>query len=454
MAKSDTTVAGVRVSADGRWWWNGREWVAALSADGVWRWDGRSWLPTTDLDQEDAARLADHLDLLAEEAFARAGRILAGHPREWSSGPEAARLVAAAHADLARLEETERRLGGAGGGGDRGLAMVLGRLSGAHDERDGLLREREAILARLSPDLSEIGRGAPEPSVKEADEILSTARLLHEKAIAISSAAAALAAARNAVRERVAAAEAHLRDEEQAREAALAQARADVEEARATHRRAAAEGRERVRRLRMPGPGERLDEFGGLALHAGVIGTESWSAPTRGATAELGAAGELAARHPDVVADLLLAEVPCAEAFVEAELAGSPEQFILLRTCLNAWLTACEPGCEDAARRFATRIAEAGAAAPPGGARAFGSALQELRQWETDHSGEEQAEERLRAVDSDPVLLDRVEQAHRRLRDIPAEGPEVDAAQADLTKLVERLLGPPPAPAPSASHPG
>ena len=34
-------------SPDGRWWWDGRAWVAATSADGKWRWNGADWAPTS-----------------------------------------------------------------------------------------------------------------------------------------------------------------------------------------------------------------------------------------------------------------------------------------------------------------------------------------------------------------------------------------------------------------------
>ena len=34
-----------QLSADGKWWWNGTQWVAAVSEDGKWRWDGTAWQP-------------------------------------------------------------------------------------------------------------------------------------------------------------------------------------------------------------------------------------------------------------------------------------------------------------------------------------------------------------------------------------------------------------------------
>ncbi len=38
-----------RLSIDGRWWWDGTQWVVAfLSPDGQWHWDGRQWLSVRD----------------------------------------------------------------------------------------------------------------------------------------------------------------------------------------------------------------------------------------------------------------------------------------------------------------------------------------------------------------------------------------------------------------------
>ncbi|HVH62537.1 MAG TPA: hypothetical protein VNA65_02945 [Candidatus Dormibacteraeota bacterium] len=32
-------------SADGMWWWDGREWKSAISPDRLWRWNGQTWVP-------------------------------------------------------------------------------------------------------------------------------------------------------------------------------------------------------------------------------------------------------------------------------------------------------------------------------------------------------------------------------------------------------------------------
>jgi len=34
-----------RFSADGFWWWDGKEWKPAISQDRLWRWNGSNWIP-------------------------------------------------------------------------------------------------------------------------------------------------------------------------------------------------------------------------------------------------------------------------------------------------------------------------------------------------------------------------------------------------------------------------
>jgi hypothetical protein len=40
-------VAELRLSEDGMYYWDGRQWVTTLSSDGRWRWNGTSWVPAT-----------------------------------------------------------------------------------------------------------------------------------------------------------------------------------------------------------------------------------------------------------------------------------------------------------------------------------------------------------------------------------------------------------------------
>ncbi len=36
-----------RLSPDGKWWWDGSQWVPAISPDGRYHWDGRNWQALT-----------------------------------------------------------------------------------------------------------------------------------------------------------------------------------------------------------------------------------------------------------------------------------------------------------------------------------------------------------------------------------------------------------------------
>src|SRR5205807_4644777 len=39
------TVAELRLSEDGMYYWDGRQWVTTLSPDGRFRWNGSAWVP-------------------------------------------------------------------------------------------------------------------------------------------------------------------------------------------------------------------------------------------------------------------------------------------------------------------------------------------------------------------------------------------------------------------------
>jgi len=40
-------MAELRLSDDGLYYWDGRQWISTLSPDGRWRWNGSAWVPTT-----------------------------------------------------------------------------------------------------------------------------------------------------------------------------------------------------------------------------------------------------------------------------------------------------------------------------------------------------------------------------------------------------------------------
>src|SRR2546427_819104 len=40
-------MAELRLSDDGLYYWDGRQWISTLSPDGHWRWNGSAWVPMT-----------------------------------------------------------------------------------------------------------------------------------------------------------------------------------------------------------------------------------------------------------------------------------------------------------------------------------------------------------------------------------------------------------------------
>src|SRR5919202_1662421 len=133
--------AGRLLPRNGSWWWNG------------WRWDGSRWRATSDLDGKRPDELAATLAVLAEDSYARAGVILAERTQEWDAEGELRELAGRVHAAGRRLGEID---------------------SGLQEQRAVLGGEYRALAVRL-------GRTAPQPSVKEADDELVAARLLGER---------------------------------------------------------------------------------------------------------------------------------------------------------------------------------------------------------------------------------------------------------------------------------
>jgi hypothetical protein len=42
-------VSDLKLSDDGLYYWDGRQWVSTLSPDGRWRWNGSAWVPVSDM---------------------------------------------------------------------------------------------------------------------------------------------------------------------------------------------------------------------------------------------------------------------------------------------------------------------------------------------------------------------------------------------------------------------
>src|SRR5205807_10576977 len=100
-----------RLSADGRWWWNGRGWVRAESEDGLWRWDGSEWRPTSDLPGRAPAELVSSLSQLADAAYAQAGAALATRAFEWRPTGDLSDMVRRAQETHRHLLEVQEQLG-------------------------------------------------------------------------------------------------------------------------------------------------------------------------------------------------------------------------------------------------------------------------------------------------------------------------------------------------------
>ena len=169
--------AGRLLSRDGSWWWNGRRWVPAVTEDGLWRWDGSRWRATSDLDGKRPDELAATLALLAEDSYARAGVILAERTQEWDAEGELRELAGRVHAAGRRLREIDSGLREP----DAGRGGLLGRRTPHPGDRHHLQEQRAVLGGEYRALAVRLGRTAPEPSVKEADDELVTARLLSER---------------------------------------------------------------------------------------------------------------------------------------------------------------------------------------------------------------------------------------------------------------------------------
>ena len=88
---------------------------------------------------------------------------------------------------LRRAEETLSADGSARGG-------LLGRRAVPFSDRRQLEEERDALRSEYRALTSRLGREAPQPSVKEADDVLGAARNLDERAALLTTGLATLAA--------------------------------------------------------------------------------------------------------------------------------------------------------------------------------------------------------------------------------------------------------------------
>jgi hypothetical protein len=429
------------LSGDGSWWWNGRRWVPAVTEDGLWKWDGTRWRGTVDLEGKRPEDLATTLSLLAEDRYAEAGVTLARRPAEWQ--PEGALR------DLVeRAGESESRLGRVAEGlnvadGNRGLRR---RLTATAEDRRQLEEERDSIGAEHRALMVRLGRSAPQPSIKEADDMLSAARLLDERAALMTAGLAEVDEAERMRADAAAAAQRELAAAEDARLRALQEARRAVEAAESAHAWAVAEARARMRTVLTPGPGELKAGLGPLRLHANLLETPTGRVPAAGASAYVDTAQALWAEHRDSLADLVLLEAPEAETFLDALTEGSSALFLLVSGRTGTALWPCPTGQEKAAQRFATVVCdharEAGRTKADRDDKAR-RAENELDHIMRDRSTIEAAEAELARVEADPGLLGAIDDARERLNRARADTPELIEARRKVLELARRMVAPP-----------
>jgi hypothetical protein len=436
-----------QLSADGRWWWNGQEWVAAESADGLWHWDGTEWWTSVPLDEPDTGELARSLARLADERFSLAGAILARRRREWRPAEELEALVDQAHAELLRLDSVEAQLARLEHRLSRDrVSQVAAFLLRAPMERALLNAERERLQRRLHEELIEIGARATRPSVKEADDIAAGARLLSERAAALADADAAMTRARQAKVERVAAAEAELASAEEQHEAALRAADEEVGRAAAIQSEAVEAARHELGRERIRDAGQRLASFDSVELYERSIRTPDGIGPVEGAWAAVGTAAALWTAHQPVLASLLSINASGAEAFHEAESGGGDGLFLLVATDLAKTVVPCPQGQEDSAVAFARTVektaAELRAARPEREAR-LAALTAELSARRQDRSAVQQAEARKTRIETDKRLLSAIRAAREKVEAMRADDAEIRRAQARVDTLVAIVATPP-----------
>jgi hypothetical protein len=429
------------LSGDGSWWWNGRRWVPATTEDGLWKWDGTRWKGTVDLEGKRPEDLATTLAILAEDRYGEAGEILARRAHEW--GPEGGLrdLVERAREAASRLGRVAEGLHVPDGG--RGLRR---RLSATGDDRRQLEEERDSVGAEQRALMVRLGRSAPQPSIKEADDLLAAARLLDERGALMTAGLAEVDEAERMRADAAAAAQRELAAAEDTRLRALQESRRAVEAAESAHAWAVAEARARMRSVLTPGPGELKAGLGPLRLHANLLETPTGRLPAAGSAAHVDTAQGLWAERREALADLVLLEAPESETFLDALTEGSSALFLLVIGRTGTALWPCPQGQEKAAQRFATVVCdharEAGRTKADRDDKAQ-RAEDELDQVTRDRSTIEAAETELARVEADPGLLGAIDDARERLNRARADTPELIEARRKVLEVARRLVAPP-----------
>jgi hypothetical protein len=437
------------LSPDESWWWNGRRWVSARTEDGLWAWNGTRWRTTVELEGRPAPELVEALVALADDRRTEAGAILATRAGEWQPEGELRELVARAEELATRLQQRQespavphnRRL--------------LGRRSAAAGESQLSVAERAALSTRRRMLHAQIGRLAPHPTVKEADDTLASTHLLEEKAALLAAALDQVREAERLQAEVKASARQELTAAETARREAIRRAERGLDEAKSAHASTLEKARERFRATLNVGKGELEAGLGRLHLHSRVLNMPSGSIPTAALAAFEGTAPALWREHRELLADLVVLELPETASFLTALITQSDTLFLLLKNRTGAALWVCPTGQEVAARRFLSAL---GAQAQRASATAeedrtqTREAEQQLDALGRDHSSVEAAEARLGHVQNDRGLQAAIDRARQKLQQAETPIPQLVEANKKLSEAVTRLLNPPDPLAPRPSE--
>jgi hypothetical protein len=432
-----------RTSADGAWWWDGRRWLATMTPDGLWQWDGERWRPTIELRGVRSRDLATTLAFLAEDRYARAAAMLVERTREWQPEGEVRDLVGQALAMRRGLLRVEGIIRGAA----TGPPGLFRRMRARPEERVRMEEEQVLLDTRYRLLLVRLGRRAPRPTIKDADDLLDVARLLDERASRITEALAAGDEAERARGNAIESARVGLHAAEASRHAAGAAAALALGRAKAER-----EARRRAMRKRLrdalAGDAQRpLAEVGPLRAHATTIETPAGRLPAHGASASVGPAVALWREARELLQELLLVGSPEAEAFIRCFVERRYDQFLLLETRARSLLWHCPPGEEKPLRQFATVVnQQATRAAEPAGERlrAAEAARVELAGSggaAAERAAEDQATQARAEADRRGGAA--VEAARRRLEEARADPPELMAARRQAAVEVLAVSTPP-----------
>jgi len=422
-----------RTSADGSWWWDGWRWLATGTPDGLWHWDGDRWRPTIELRGVRARDLATTLAFLAEDRYARAAGILVDRAREWRPSGELRAMVGRAAA---------RRHVAVGTPG------LFRRMRARPEERERVEEEQALLDTRYRALMVDIGRRAPRPTVKEADDLLAVAQVLDLRAARITEALVAADEAERARARAIEAARRELHAAETASRTAVESAARALNRAREAQEREREATRRRLRNALAAPRGEPLAQVGPLRAHETFIETPAGHLPAQGARAAVASAVALWRQHRDLLQDLLAPETDEAGAFLRCLSERRRDLFLLLETRSRTILWHCPPGEEKPLRRFGSAVErQAPRAMEPARARlqAAEAVFAELAgRGGATASAVTAAQAAVAGAEAGGQLTAGVEAARRRLELAAGEPPELVAARQRVADEVRAVSTPPP----------